>query len=286
MRWSSRGTSSDIEDARGRGPSRGMVIGGGGGLIGLVLALLFGTGVLGGGGPGGLGAGQPPIQGGNGAPREASPEEQKLVEFVSFVLDDIQATWDAEYPKSGGQYRHAKLVLFRDQIDSACGLGQAAMGPFYCPGDEKAYIDLSFYEVMRRQLGAPGDFAQAYVIAHELGHHVQNLRGISDATTRESRAHPDEANAISVKQELQADCLAGVWAHAANQRGILEGGDWEEGLVAANSIGDDTLQKNAGGRVVPESFTHGTSEQRKRWFRKGFESGREAACDTFSARDL
>ncbi|MFO0749075.1 MAG: neutral zinc metallopeptidase [Myxococcota bacterium] len=281
MRWSSRGTSSDIEDTRGRGPSRGVMIGGGGGIVALLLALIFGPGVLNGGG------GAPaPVNGPNGQEYQPSPEEQKMVEFVSFVLDDIQTTWDSEFPKQGGSYRHAKLVLFTGETQSACGAGEAAMGPFYCPADEKAYIDLSFYQVMKDRLGAPGDFAQAYVIAHELGHHVQNLRGISEKEARAMQANPGKANEISVRQELQADCLAGVWAFSANKRGVLEGGDWEEGMVAANAIGDDTLQKNAGGRVVPESFTHGTSEQRKKWFRRGFQSGSEAECDTYSANPL
>ncbi|MCC6624108.1 MAG: zinc metallopeptidase [Deltaproteobacteria bacterium] len=287
MRWSSKGRSGDLEDVRGRRISPGMAIGGGGGLIGLILALVFGIGGGSGPGQGGSGGGVGLGPSTPGSPEyKPSPEEEKLVDFVSFVLDDIQAVWTTEFQKRGETYQRAKLVVFTGEVPSACGRGEAAMGPFYCPADQKAYIDLSFYDLLHKRFKAPGDFAQAYVIAHEIGHHVQNLRGISTAKHQEMQANPDRANDISVRQELQADCLAGVWAHYANQRGILEMGDLDEGLVAANAIGDDTLQKQATGRVVPESFTHGSAEQRKRWFKIGFDAGKEEVCDTYRTKLL
>ena len=211
-------------------------------------------------------------------PAETTPEEERLVSFVGFVLDDAQNTWRK---LAGGQYRDAKLVLFRDAVQSACGFAESATGPFYCPADEKVYIDLGFYEELQRRFGAPGDFAQAYVLAHEIGHHVQNLLG-TEAEVREARTRrADLANELSVRLELQADCYAGVWAHSTAQRELLESGDVEEGLGAAAAVGDDRLQRMGGGRVVPESFTHGTSEQRQEWFRRGLESGRPESCDTF-----
>ncbi len=260
------------------------MIGGGGGLIALVLALVFG--IPGGGGGGGLESLPGALSGGGGAgqaeaPFQTTPEEEKLVDFVSWVLDDVQATFDAEFRKRGRAYQKAKLVLFRDRVDSACGGASAAIGPFYCPGDQKAYIDLSFYKLLHQRFGAPGDFAQAYVIAHEIGHHVQNLVGTSMAVHRAQQADPEKANALSVRLELQADCLAGVWAHHTSKRGSLEMGDIEEGLKAASSIGDDALQKGAGQVVRPETFTHGSSEERMRWFMRGYQSGREEDCDTF-----
>lgn len=274
------GNRSNIEDRRGRAPSRGVMIGGGGGIIGIIVALLFGTGVL--GGPGsGLGGQQ------QSGPYQPAPGEEELVARVDGVLNDIQLTWQQEFRKRGDQYQDAKLVLFTGSTDTACGMGEAVMGPFYCPGDHKAYIDLSFYAELERRFKAPGDFAQAYVLAHEIGHHVQNLRGISAAKQREmQQSDKVTANAISVRQELQADCLAGVWAFYANQRNLLDMGDLDEGLGAANAIGDDTLQRQAQGRVVPESFTHGSAEQRKRWFLRGFKSGREEDCDSFSTNAL
>jgi len=209
---------------------------------------------------------------------EGSPEEDRLALFVSHILDDVQATWAQELP---GQYRHAKLVLFRDYTPTACGTGERASGPFYCPGDEKVYIDLGFYDELRRRFGAPGDFAQAYVIAHELGHHVQHLLGTEDRVRRLQHARPDAANPLSVRLELQADCYAGVWGHAAEQRNELEPGDLEEALRAAASIGDDRIQRMSGDAVHPESFTHGSSAERVAWFRRGFESGRMDTCSTF-----
>jgi hypothetical protein len=203
---------------------------------------------------------------------------------VSFVHQDIQQTWEAAFPAQlGRRYRPATLVLFSDSIDSACGSSSAAIGPFYCPGDNKAYIDLSFYRVLHDRFGAPGDFAQAYVIAHELGHHVQSLLGTSERVHRQQqRLSEREANALSIALELQADCLAGVWAHSSAKRDLLDHGDIEEGLSAASAIGDDTLQKRATGRVSPDSFTHGSSAQRVRWFKRGLESGQIADCDSFA----
>lgn len=222
------------------------------------------------------------------APRPPSAQENVLADFVSVVLADTEDSWRAIFAQSGERYREPRLVLFTDEVASACGFAQAAMGPFYCPGDHKVYIDLAFYEELRSRFGAPGDFAQAYVIAHEVGHHVQNLLGISDQVRRaQQAAGRAEANELSVRLELQADCLAGVWAsHADRARGILESGDVEEALAAAAAIGDDRLQRQTTGRVLPESFTHGTSEQRARWFRRGMEGEDLEDCDTFAARQL
>jgi hypothetical protein len=209
----------------------------------------------------------------------STPQEEELVQFVSFVLDDLQQTWARLLPG----YRDAKLVLFRDSVRSGCGFAQAQMGPFYCPADEKVYVDLSFYQELRRRFGAPGDFAQAYVIAHEIGHHVQKLTGVEPEVRRLQRSDPSQANALSVRMELQADCLAGVWGHSTARRDILEEGDVEEGLRAAAAIGDDRIQGMSGGRISPESFTHGSSQQRVRWFRQGLSLGDPDACDTFAA---
>jgi predicted metalloprotease len=214
-----------------------------------------------------------------GAPFQASPEEEQLVEFVSFVLDDVQNTWSQLLPG----YRDARLVLFRDATHSACGTGQSEMGPFYCPGDQKVYIDLSFYNELRARFGAPGDFAQAYVLAHEIGHHIQRLTGIEERERSEMRGDRARANELSVRLELQADCLAGVWGHHAAKRDVLEPGDVEEGLRAAAAIGDDRIQEMSGRGVHPESFTHGSSEQRTQWLHRGLQSGDPEQCDTFGA---
>ncbi len=228
-------------------------------------------------------------------PYQESAAEAESRKLVSAVLADTEEAWGQIFSSNGRTYEQPKLVLFSGAVESACGMAQAAVGPFYCPGDHQVYIDLSFYDELRSRFGAPGDFAQAYVIAHEVGHHVQTLLGISDKTqAARSRASQVESNRISVRQELQADCFAGIWAHNANQsRGVLptgdlalEAGDIEEGLNAASAIGDDRLQKQSGGYVSPESFTHGSSEQRVRWFKRGFESGLVESCDTFSAREL
>jgi len=206
------------------------------------------------------------------------------VQFVSFVLDDTQGTWQNLLPdQAGRQYRHAKLVLYRDSIDSACGEAQSATGPFYCPGDEKVYLDLGFFDELQSRFGAPGEFAQAYVIAHEIGHHVQKVLGIEGKVQRLRQSNPAAANPLSVRLELQADCFAGVWAKSTEQRKIIDRSDIAAGLRAAAAVGDDRLQKMATGHVSPESFTHGSSQQRMQWFQSGLNTGRVDACDTFAA---
>jgi uncharacterized protein len=287
MRWTPGGTSGDIEDRRDQSGGGGgfgfggMRLGLGGILVLLVLSLLFKQNffaLLGGGGaasPGSAAVGQP-----DAAKDEA---EKPLVQFVSFVLDDTQKTWEQLLPQQAGTpYRHAKLVLFRDSTQSACGGAQSATGPFYCPGDEKVYIDLGFYDELKRRFGAPGEFAQAYVLAHEIGHHVQKLIGVESKTRQFQSQNPSAANAVSVQVELQADCFAGVWAHTTQQRGLLEAGDVQSALGAASAVGDDHIQQMTRGRVQPETFTHGSSEQRMSWFNKGLNSGSIAACNTFS----
>ena len=291
MRWTRGGRSANLEDRRGeeggggRGP--GLKLGLGGFLLLAVLSLVFKKDffALVDGGGGGL-APRADVSTGQGLPKAGAihdPREEELVEFVSFVLDDAQSTWEKLLPAQGKRYVDAKLVLFRDGIDSACGYAQSATGPFYCPGDRKVYVDLGFYQELKERFGAPGDFAQAYVITHEIGHHVQNLLGIDEAVRRRQAADPRHKNAYSVALELQADCFAGVWGHETARRGILEKGDVEEGLSAAAAIGDDRLQRAAGRRVSPDAFTHGSSEQRVAWFRKGLETGEPRACDTFRA---
>jgi uncharacterized protein len=217
-----------------------------------------------------------------------SAEEKELADFVSVVLADTEDTWDELFQPMGLMYEHPGLVLFKDSVSSACGSAQAAMGPFYCPADRKVYIDLSFYHDLQTRFGAPGDFAQAYVIAHEVGHHVQNLLGISQKVHAAiSRASKAEANQLSVRQELQADCFAGIWGyHAHTQRKLLDSGDLEEALTAASAIGDDRLQRQSQGTVTPDTFTHGTSAQRVRWFKRGFTSGTIGECDTFNTNQL
>ena len=280
MRWSPGHRSGNVEDRRGGG---GRFIRGAGGMgagtlvILLVLSLIFKRDFFSLVGAGGGEAGPETAA---GPPAETTPEEERLVSFVSFVLDDAQKVWQQQM---GASYRPAKLVLFRDAVQSACGFAESATGPFYCPGDEKVYIDLGFYEELQQRFGAPGDFAQAYVLAHEIGHHVQNVLGTESEVRRRRTARADLANEMSVRLELQADCYAGVWAHSTAQRQLLEQGDVEEGLGAAAAVGDDRLQRMGGGRVVPESFTHGSSEQRQQWFRRGLETGQPDACDTFSS---
>jgi predicted metalloprotease len=252
----------------------------GGTVILLVLSLLFGRNLFDdvGGAPG---AAPDAATTASGEVVE-SPEEQQLVEFMVFVLNDSQDAWERILPEHGEQYRDAMLVLFRDATQSACGIGQAGMGPFYCPADEKVYLDLSFFEELRQRFGAPGDFAQAYVIAHEIGHHVQNVLGTSGRVRQLQERRPREANELSVRLELQADCYAGVWGNTTEQRRILEQGDVEEGLNAAAAIGDDRLQRMSQGSVNQESFTHGSSAQRVSWFKRGFASGDPRSCDTFA----
>jgi hypothetical protein len=206
-----------------------------------------------------------------------------MVQFVSFVLDDVQQSWTGAFDAAGSSYRPANLVLFRDGTPSGCGMGQSAMGPFYCPLDEKVYLDLGFFSDLDRRFGAPGDFAQAYVIAHELGHHVQHLLGMDERVRSIQRRDPQVANEMSVRLELQADCYAGVWAHSAARRGRLETGDIDEGLGAASAVGDDRIQERTTGSVNVDSFTHGSARQRSEWFRRGYESGNATACDTFGS---
>jgi uncharacterized protein len=291
MRWDQDHESPDLIDRRGERPaSAGM----GGGLLPFLPLLLrsrFGWLILLVAGGYWLFrnfAGSGPTQGvhrATGGPATSPKADNEATHFVSFVLDDAQATWTKEFAAAGRTYQHAKLVLFTDATDTGCGLGRSATGPFYCPADERVYIDLGFYRELAQRLGARGDFAQAYVIAHEIGHHVQNLLGTNEKVRR-APGSSEGAGGSSVRLELQADCYAGVWAHSTGQRNLLESGDVDEALGAAAAVGDDRLQRKATGTVSPESWTHGSSEQRSRWFRKGYDSGRMAACDTFGARAL
>lgn len=281
MDWTPGGLSSDVEDRRGS--SGGGGFGGGGlGIVGilflLVISLITGRNYIGsylsGGGHVATTSGD--------RPATASPAEDRSAQLVSFVLDDVQKTWEKVLPEQTQQpYRHAKLVLFRDYTQSGCGVAQSQTGPFYCPADEKVYIDLGFWDELRRIGGSTADFAQAYVIAHELGHHVQNILGIERQMRQLSARNPGQQNALSVRLELQADCLAGVWAHTATQRGIVHEDDVQDGLSAAAAVGDDHIQKMSRGAVSPESFTHGTSAQRQSWFMKGLQQGDVSACNTF-----
>ncbi len=281
MRWQGRRQSENVEDRRGR-PAGGVILGGGAGLIILLVALLFGAdprALL-----------QQMQQLDTSAPSQTAPDpaQDELAAFTSTILAETEDVWNAEFARQGRQYVEPSLVLFSDRVESACGMAGAAVGPFYCPSDSKVYIDLSFFGVMRDQLGAPGDFAQAYVIAHEVGHHVQNLLGITQQMAEmRGRLSEVEYNQLSVRLELQADFLAGMWAHHTEKmRPILESGDVEEALNAASAIGDDNLQRRTQGTVVPDAFTHGTSEQRIRWFRRGFETGDLSQGDTFNSARL
>jgi predicted metalloprotease len=294
MRWTRGERSQNLEDRRaeggmGAGMPGGIRIPGGLGIGGLVV--MFGVAWLLGINPMTLLSALSNRGDGTqvGMPRDAapsqpgqlssSPEEEKMVDFVSFVLDDAQATWS----KLLKGYTDAQLVLFRDSVDTGCGFAQSAAGPFYCPRDHKVYVDLGFFEELRSRFGAPGDFAQAYVLAHEIGHHVQTQAGIERAMREQQSANPDQAGALSVR--LQADCFAGVWGHSTEKRDLLDPGDLEEGLAAASAVGDDRIQQMATGEVRPESFTHGSSKQRVEWFRRGFDSGDPNACDTFGNPD-
>jgi predicted metalloprotease len=277
MRWRDTGRSRNLEDRRGGGRKVGI------GIVGVLVAI----GIA-------LFTGVDPLQmigmvgslqdGGAGAATEAPIEdatEEPMVRFLSAALDDAQVLWRTRFARQGTEYRDAKLVLFRGNVSSGCGSASAAMGPFYCPTDERIYLDLGFYDELARRYGAPGDFAQVYVLAHEVGHHVQNMLGTNQAVRRAQGESPGQANALSVAMELQADCYAGVWAHGVAQRGDLEAGDLEEGLSAASAVGDDRMQQQSRSEVNPESFTHGSSAQRMRWFRAGFDSGDPGRCDTF-----
>jgi predicted metalloprotease len=283
MKWTPGGLSKDVEDRRGEtggggGPGFGggrLRLGLGGVLVLLVLSLIFRQNLFQFVDSGTSG----PVS--SGAPA-ATPEEDTLAQFVSFVLDTAQATWAQTLPARGVDYQDAHLVLFRDGIESACGFAETATGPFYCPADHKVYIDLGFYQELRDRFGASGDFAQAYVLAHEIGHHIQSLLGTEARVRRTQRLRGGDEHDLSVRMELQADCYAGVWGHAADQAHMLDAGDFEEGMNAAAAVGDDRLQRMATGHVNPESFTHGTSAERAAWFRRGFTTGRLDACDTFS----
>ena len=282
MRWQNRPESQNVEDRRGQGPMRlgGLPISGKSGMILLVVVLAAGffgydlTPLLSGLGGGSMLA--------DNTPRQTSQADDQLARFTSVALRSTEDTWSNIFREAGRQYAPATLVLYSGATDTACGYGQSAMGPFYCPADHKVYIDLSFYNDMERKMGGGGDFALGYVLAHEIGHHVQNQLGISQEVRQQmASSSKTEANRLSVMQELQADCFAGVWGHQMAREGILEPGDLEEALNTATAIGDDRLQKQATGRVVPDSFTHGTSRQRYSWFKRGFDSGDPGQCNTF-----
>jgi len=290
MKWQRGRRSSNIEDRRGRRMIPGMRggrAGGGLGLVGLIViviaALVFGID------PVALLQGLPSGQGPEIVSQQgpASPAEEELRDFVSVVLADTEDTWSGVFAGMGGTYREPSLVLFTGAVNSACGYAQAAVGPFYCPGDRKVYLDLEFFNELRQRFNAPGDFAQAYVIAHEIGHHVQTLLGIEEQVRQlQSQVGERDANALSVMMELQADCLAGVWAYHADQRQLLDVGDVDEALNAASAIGDDRLQRQTTGYVSPDSFTHGSSAQRVAWFKRGMQQGDLEQCDTFNADKL
>jgi predicted metalloprotease len=316
MLWKGRRQSSNIEDRRGAGGGMGGMGGGmrfpgglggmggggsrmrGGGLgIGGIIILFIIAWILGinpltllsGGGldTGGYSGNAVEEQTAGGSSL-SSPQQEEMKEFVAVVLADTEDTWRQLLPAVGADYREPKLVLFSGGAQSGCGFAQSAVGPFYCPADEKVYLDLEFFDELAQRFGAPGDFAQAYVIAHEVGHHVQNVLGIEEQVRQARQGMSEtESNAVSVRVELQADCFSGVWAnHAHQERGLIEAGDIQEALGAASAVGDDTLQKRSSGRVVPDSFTHGSAEQRVRWFETGYRSGKIEACDTFSAKSL
>ncbi len=299
MRWEDQRRSDNVEDRRGQTP-RMAAAGGGAVILRFLPALLrsktgrtiliVGLVVIFGGKLLGLDVLSLLAGGGaatsSGGPARFSEREQQRADFVSVVLADTEDTWRKIFSESGASYRDPTLVLFSGRVNSACGMASSAVGPFYCPGDQQVYIDLSFFDDLSQRHGAPGDFAQAYVLAHEVGHHVQTLLGISQQVQKLGQGRSKaEVNALSVRQELQADCFAGIWGHAAHiERQLLDPGDLEEALRAASAIGDDRLQREAGQQVVPDSFTHGSSEQRVEWFRRGFEQGRLEACDTFAAK--
>jgi uncharacterized protein len=285
MRWTPGGPSKNLDDLRGQ-TGGGRMIGGrgmgiGGALIALVLSLVFGINIFDSGG--GAPVPQQTAPGEAQQPVASTPEEDKRIQFVSFVLDDVQQTWTQLLPKAGEQYKDARLAVFRDGVQTACGDAPAAVGPFYCPLDQRVYLDVSFFDELAQRFGAPGDFAQAYVIAHELGHHVQHLLGIEQRVRQLQESRPGAANQLSVALELQADCFAGVWANSTSQRKLLQEGDVEEALGAASAVGDDRIQAQQTGRIRPDTFTHGSAAQRAQWFRRGMESGNPNSCDTFGS---
>ena len=314
MKWRRGGRSKDVEDRRAGGGGGGMRFPGGGGMGGgglpiplpggkaggglgtiVVLLVLFFVMRGCGGGDGGGGFNIPglpsdqvnvPAQDTGSEIPQGSDPEAKQVEFVSFVLDDNQNFWTQQFQSSGDTYDRAKLVLFREAVNSGCGQASSATGPFYCPLDQKAYIDLSFFEELSQRFQAPGDFAQAYVLSHEIGHHVQQELGIEQRVRDQSQSNRDQANELSVRLELQADCFAGLWGRSAYDQGLLEEGDLEEGITAAEAVGDDRIQEQTQGRIDKESWTHGSSEQRVKWFRAGFDSGDINNCDTFSVEGV
>ena len=286
MKWR-RTKSEHVDDLRGAGGGGrgiGVPLAAGGGLVGIIALLI----ALVSGGGGGLGSMVQQLPGAvpdaSSSNEVADEAESQEADFVKFLTEDTQAVWATEFQQTGRQYRYARLTMFTDQVNTGCGPATSAVGPFYCPADGRVYIDLDFFRELSDRFGAPGDFAQAYVVAHEVGHHVQNLLGISDEVSQRQRAAGSqaEANQWSVALELQADCLAGVWAHSVYARGDLEPGDVEEGLAAAQAVGDDRIQEQAGMTVDPETWTHGSAEQRQRWFERGFESGESSQCDTFT----
>jgi len=275
MKWTPGGRSSNLEDRRGLGGGMGRGLGIGGVVVVLALSLLTGRNLF-------NDLGVSPAVGATSAPMTPadSAAEEEQVQFVSFVLDDVQSVWSQTLPNYGGQFHPARLVLFRNSTNSGCGGAQSAMGPFYCPLDERVYLDLGFFDELQQRFGATGDFARAYVLAHELGHHVQHLLG-TDARVRQlQESNPSDANELSVRLELQADCYAGVWAHSTSQRQMLEQGDVDEALNAAASVGDDRIQQQTTGRVNVDSFTHGSAAQRSEWFKRGFQSGDPRNCNT------
>ena len=274
MRWTPGGRSPNLEDRRSVGGGMGRGLGIGGTVVVLALSLLFGRNLF-----NDLG-----VEPGVGAetPMSAadSAAEETEVQFISFVLDDVQKTWASILPNYGARFHPARLVLFRNSTDSGCGPAESVMGPFYCPLDERVYLDLGFFDELKQRFGASGDFAQAYVLAHELGHHVQHLLGTDSRARQLQESNPSEVNQLSVRLELQADCYAGVWAHSTDQRRMLQRGDVDEALNAASAVGDDRIQKRTTGRINVDSFTHGSAAQRSEWFKRGFESGDPRSCST------
>jgi predicted metalloprotease len=298
MRWRRQSSTPDVIDQRAAAPRVGLPfpgggagVGGGLGVVGLLIFLALQ--LLGGGGGTAFDVDQPfgdstqtPDPGSGGAiPADKDPERD-LKDFSAYVFNNVQETWESTFAQQNQPYKRAKLVLYRDAVSTGCGSASSAVGPFYCPADQRVYLDLGFYHDMASQLGAQGDFAWAYVIAHEMGHHAQQQLGTSSEVHRLSSRSPQDANALSVRLELQADCYAGVWAHSVYEAGDLEEGDVDEAVTASAAVGDDRLQSRGGGQIDPDSFTHGTSDQRSSWFTKGEDSGEPSACDTFSAEDL